>query len=87
MMWDLGSDKFEQVGAHDQPITCCGFAKGGNYECLVTGSLDKTVKMWDCRQSNPAMTFNCPEVVQKGKAFVYSISRGYMHWILWVQQW
>ena len=51
------------VGAHDQPITACGFAKGSNYECLVTGSLDKTVKLWDMRQSNPVMTFNVPEVL------------------------
>ena len=62
MMWDLGADSFNQIGAHEQPITCCGFAKGPNYECLVTGSLDKTVKLWDMRQSNPVMTFNCPEV-------------------------
>ena len=61
-MWDLGADSFNQIGAHEQPITCCGFAKGPNYECLVTGSLDKTVKLWDMRQSNPVMTFNCPEV-------------------------
>jgi len=63
MMWDLGADSFNQIGAHEQPITCCGFAKGPNYECLVTGSLDKTVKLWDMRQSNPVMTFNCPERV------------------------
>ena len=62
MMWDLGADSFNQIGVHEQPITCCGFAKGPNYECLVTGSLDKTVKLWDMRQSNPVMTFNCPEV-------------------------
>ena len=61
-MWDLGADSFNQIGVHEQPITCCGFAKGPNYECLVTGSLDKTVKLWDMRQSNPVMTFNCPEV-------------------------
>merc|ERR1711935_615603 len=61
MMWDLGSNQFTQVGAHEQPIMACGYAKGPNYECLVTGSLDKTLKLWDLRQPNPIMTFNCPE--------------------------
>ena len=31
---------------------------------MVTGSLDKTIKMWDMRQATPAKTFNCPEVTQ-----------------------
>ena len=62
-LWDLGADSFQQVAVHDQPITCCGYAKGNNYECVVTGSLDKTIKMWDMRQSTPAKTFNCPEVI------------------------
>lgn len=63
MLWDLGSDQFQQVAAHDQPITCCGYAKGSGYECVVTGSLDKTLKLWDMRQSQPAKVFNCPERV------------------------
>ncbi|CBY37762.1 unnamed protein product [Oikopleura dioica] len=63
MLWDLGADSFQQVATHDQPITCCGYAKGNNYECMVTGSLDKTIKMWDMRQATPAKTFNCPERV------------------------
>merc|ERR1712110_418269 len=50
MLWDLGSDTFNQVASHDQPITCCSYAKGTGYECVVTGSLDKTLKLWDMRQ-------------------------------------
>ena len=61
-LWDLGADSFQQVATHDQPITCCAYAKGNNYECMVTGSLDKTIKMWDMRQATPAKVFNCPEV-------------------------
>ena len=63
-LWDLGADSFQQVASHDQPITCCAYAKGNNYECMVTGSLDKTIKMWDMRQATPAKTFNCPEVTK-----------------------
>lgn len=63
MLWDLVSDSFNQVASHDQPITCCAYAKGNNYECVVTGSLDKTIKLWDMRQSTPAKTFTCPERV------------------------
>ena len=62
MLWDLGSNGFQQVAAHDQPITCCAYAKTNQYECVVTGSLDKTIKLWDMRQQNPVITFNCPEV-------------------------
>ena len=62
MLWDLASDQFNQVAAHDQPITCCGYVKAANYECVVTGSLDKTIKLWDMRQPNPAKVFNVPEV-------------------------
>jgi len=63
MLWDLGSNGFQQVAAHDQPITCCAYAKTNQYECVVTGSLDKTIKLWDMRQQNPVITFNCPERV------------------------
>lgn len=63
MLWDLASDQFQQVAAHDMPITCCAYAKASNYECVVTGSLDKTIKLWDMRQPTPAKTFTCPERV------------------------
>ena len=54
-----------QVAAHDQPITGCGYAKGSGYECVVTGSLDKTIKLWDMRQEQPAKVFQVPEVINK----------------------
>lgn len=63
MLWDLGSDQFQQVAVHDQPITCCAHVKENNYECVITGSLDKTIKLWDMRSSTPAKVFNVPERV------------------------
>ena len=32
-----------KVAAHDAPIKTCHWIKSSNYNCLMTGSLDKTV--------------------------------------------
>lgn len=60
-MWDLASNKMQQVGAHDAPIKACRWCPTLN--CVVTGSWDKTIKFWDCRQSQPVKSFTLPERV------------------------
>lgn len=47
--WDLGSDQVMQVAQHDGPVKTCHWVKGSNYNCLMTGSWDKTLKFWDTR--------------------------------------
>lgn len=43
--WDLGSNQCVQVAAHDAPVSTCHWIKGSNYNCLMTGSWDKTLKV------------------------------------------
>jgi mRNA export factor len=56
-MMDLnGSGAAQQVAVHDAPIkTVRMFQYQGN-DMLATGSWDKTVKFWDLRQAQPAMS-------------------------------
>ena len=64
-MMDLGSNgsTATQVAAHDAPIkTCRMFQYQGN-DMLATGSWDKTVKFWDLRQQQPAMSVNMQDRV------------------------
>ena len=44
--WDLGSNQSLQVAAHDAPVKTCHWVKGSNYTCLMTGSWDKTLKVF-----------------------------------------
>ena len=59
--WDLASNTFTQVAAHDAPIKCCAWVQEPNL--LLTGSWDKTLKYWDVRQSSgtPALSIQLPE--------------------------
>ncbi|QRW05258.1 mitotic checkpoint protein BUB3,1 [Ceratobasidium sp. AG-Ba] len=50
--WDLETEKMAVLGAHDATVSCVSFAKDSNL--LVTGSWDKTVRLWDPRGTNPA---------------------------------
>ncbi len=43
-MWDLASNQFVQVGAHDAPIKTVHFISSPNYTCLMTGGWDKKLK-------------------------------------------
>lgn len=43
--WDLGSDQVMQVAQHDAAIKTCHWVKSNTYNCLMTGSWDKTLKV------------------------------------------
>jgi len=62
-VWDLASNQTMTVAAHDAPIKVCRWVKASNYEALMTGSWDKTVKFWDTRSPNPIMSIDVGERV------------------------
>ncbi|KAI9714349.1 MAG: RNA export factor gle2 [Bogoriella megaspora] len=64
-MLDLGANtsQAQQVAAHEQPIRCVETIQVQGNTMLVTGSWDKTVKYWDLRQSQPAMSVTCQDRV------------------------
>ena len=64
-MLDLGANSTEaqQVAAHDAPIRCVETFQYQGNNMLVTGSWDKTVKYWDLRQAQPAITLNLQDRV------------------------
>jgi len=62
-MWDLQSNQAMPVAQHDASIKTVHWVKANNYQCLMTGSWDKTIKFWDTRQPNPIMKLDLPERV------------------------
>jgi len=60
-MWDLGSNQYVQIAAHDAPVKTIHYVKAPSYECVMTGSWDRTLKFWDTRQPNPMMQIQLPE--------------------------
>ncbi|KAF6770543.1 hypothetical protein AHF37_11099, partial [Paragonimus kellicotti] len=62
-MWDLGSNSFTQVAAHDAPIKTVHFIACPSYTCLMTGSWDKRLRFWDLRQATPILNLDLPERV------------------------
>ncbi|VDL18002.1 unnamed protein product [Hymenolepis diminuta] len=62
-MWDLQSNQFVQVGAHDAPIKTVHFIQSPNYTCIMTGGWDKKLKFWDMRQPNPMTIIDLSERV------------------------
>ncbi|KAH8284463.1 hypothetical protein KR018_012615, partial [Drosophila ironensis] len=62
MVWDLASDKIFQVATHSGPVRTCDMIVCPNYSCLMTGSLDKTVKFWDLRAREPSITVGLPDI-------------------------
>ncbi|KAG9588592.1 WD40 repeat-like protein, partial [Aureobasidium melanogenum] len=65
MMLDLGSGATtpQTVAAHDQPIKCVESITVNGSPMIVTGSWDKTIKYWDCRQQNPIASVQTKERV------------------------
>lgn len=57
--WDLVSNQATQVAQHAAPIKSCIWIEESNI--LATASWDKTIKYWDCRSPNAAVTVNLPE--------------------------
>jgi mRNA export factor len=65
MMLDLGNGGTtpQTVAAHDAPIKCIESISVGGQNMIVTGSWDKTIKYWDCRQQTPVASVQCKERV------------------------
>lgn len=62
-IWDLASNQIVQCAQHDAPIKTVHWVQAPNYQCLMTGSWDKTLKFWDTRQATPIKTFQTGEKV------------------------
>ncbi|XP_065667536.1 mRNA export factor RAE1 [Hydra vulgaris] len=62
-IWDLASNQAVVCAQHDAPIKTVHWIQAPNYQCLMTGSWDKTLKFWDTRQSTPIKSFNTMEKV------------------------
>lgn len=62
-VWDLGSNTVTQVAVHDAPIKTVHWIQAPGYQCLMTGSWDKTLKFWDTRQPTPIKTFQTGQPV------------------------
>ena len=58
-VWDLGSNSQQQVAQHEAPIRHMAWIQEMNV--LLTGSWDKTLRYWDCRQPNPVHKHTLPE--------------------------
>ncbi|KAG7463086.1 hypothetical protein MATL_G00191630 [Megalops atlanticus] len=58
---DLNTDQETIVGAHDAPIRCVEYCPEVNV--MVTGSWDRSVRLWDPRTPCNAGTFTQPEKV------------------------
>uniref|UniRef100_A0A8D3C5L0 Mitotic checkpoint protein BUB3 n=1 Tax=Scophthalmus maximus TaxID=52904 RepID=A0A8D3C5L0_SCOMX len=58
---DLNTDQDTIVGAHDAPIRCVEYCPEVNV--MVTGSWDRSVRLWDPRTPCNAGTFTQPEKV------------------------
>lgn len=59
-MWNVTQGTTTTViGKHDQPVRALKFIPEKNI--LITGSWDKSVRVWDCRQPNPVNVFTFPE--------------------------
>jgi mRNA export factor len=62
----LASNQLAVVGQHDEPISTCHWITSPNYNCLMTGGWDKTLRFWDMRQlpqQNSLGTIQLPDKV------------------------
>ncbi|KAI1701936.1 mRNA export factor rae-1 [Ditylenchus destructor] len=65
-IWDLASNQVAIVGTHDEAVRVCHWITSPNYNCLMTGSWDRTLRFWDMRQlptQNSLATIQLPERV------------------------
>ncbi|CAF3522790.1 unnamed protein product [Rotaria sp. Silwood1] len=68
-MWDLQSNTFVQIAAHDQPIRTINYIQRPSYSCVMTGSWDRTVKFWDTRQATPLKQLTLTERIYAADVF------------------
>jgi len=59
--WSIGTNQSIQIAQHQAPIKSLFWVE--EMQCLITGSWDKTVKYWDCRQQNPVHSAQLPDRV------------------------
>jgi len=82
-MWNItqGPTAAQNVGKHDAPIKCLRYVPEKNI--VITGSWDKTLKVWDLRQPNPAATLAVTERVYamdaRGQVLVASTADKQIH--------
>uniref|UniRef100_A0A915P737 mRNA export factor n=1 Tax=Meloidogyne floridensis TaxID=298350 RepID=A0A915P737_9BILA len=65
-LWDLQSNSVVIVGQHDDCVKSCHWVNASNYQCLMTGSWDRSLRFWDMRQLptiSSLATINLPERV------------------------
>ncbi|ALC46194.1 Bub3 [Drosophila busckii] len=65
-LYDVNTQTENLVGAHDKPIRCVEYADHVN--CILTGSWDATVKLWDMREKR------CLGSYEQNNGKVYSMS-------------
>ena len=61
ILTDLARQQEQVLGSHDDAIKCVNFAP--SLGCLVTGSWDKSIRVWDLRQSRNVGSYLQPEKV------------------------
>ncbi len=55
-MWDVRSGRMTQmIYAHSREVLTCDWSKYNAYE-IATGSVDRTIKVWDVRRTDRALT-------------------------------
>ena len=59
--FDLPSQKETLVGSHEFAVKTVHFHP--NFNILLTGSWDKTIKFWDFKSNNPCSTINLADRV------------------------
>ncbi|KAH8409650.1 hypothetical protein KR222_004169, partial [Zaprionus bogoriensis] len=59
--WDLQTQQTLLLGTHEAGVRCCHWIRTPHYCCLMTGSWDKTLKIWDPRSSSPLLSLTLPD--------------------------
>merc|ERR1712165_581529 len=52
-MWDIGTNQFTQVAAHDGPVSTVNIININGNDILMTGSWDQKLRFWDLKQPKP----------------------------------